>query len=33
MLGEGQKMAPSLTYAPLPDSVVAKVKLVVGQVH
>ena len=33
MLADGQKMTAALTYAPLPDSVVAKVKVAVKQVH
>jgi phosphate transport system substrate-binding protein len=33
MLDEGQKMTKDLTYAPLPDSVVAKIKETIKQVH
>lgn len=33
MLDDGQKMAAGLTYAPLPDSVAAKVKAAIKQVH
>jgi phosphate transport system substrate-binding protein len=33
MAVDGQKMTPDLTYAPLPDSVVAKVKDAIKQVH
>ena len=33
MLDNGQKMTAELTYAPLPDSVTAKVKDVIKQVH
>lgn len=33
IMDNGQKMASQLTYAPLPDSVVAKVKVAIKQVH
>jgi phosphate transport system substrate-binding protein len=33
MLDEGQKMTKDLTYAPLPDSVVAKIKETIKQIH
>jgi phosphate transport system substrate-binding protein len=33
MLDDGEKMTADLTYAPLPDSVVAKVRDTVKQVH
>jgi phosphate transport system substrate-binding protein len=33
MVDEGQKMAPELTYAPLPQSVAEKVKAAIKQVH
>jgi phosphate transport system substrate-binding protein len=33
MLNDGEKMAADLTYAPLPESVVAKVKVAIKQVH
>jgi phosphate transport system substrate-binding protein len=33
MLNEGQKMTAALTYAPLPDSVVSKVKVAIKQVQ
>jgi len=33
MLDDGQKMAANLTYAPLPESVVSKVKVAVKQIH
>jgi len=33
MLDEGQKMASALTYAPLPDAVVSKVRVALRQVH
>ena len=33
MLDDGQKMAASLTYAPLPENVVSKVKVAIQQVH
>jgi phosphate transport system substrate-binding protein len=33
MLGDGQKMTNDLSYAPLPPSVVEKVKATVGQIH
>jgi len=33
MVNDGQKMAPALSYAPLPDSVAGKVKVAINQVH
>ena len=33
MVNDGQKMAPALTYAPLPESVAEKVKVAIKQVH
>jgi ABC-type phosphate transport system substrate-binding protein len=33
MVNDGQKMAPALSYAPLPDSVAEKVKGTIKQVH
>ena len=33
MVNDGQKMAPVLTYAPLPESVAEKVKVAIKQVH
>jgi hypothetical protein len=32
MVGDGQKMTSALSYAPLPDNVVAKVKEAIKQV-
>ena len=33
MVGSGQKLAPALSYAPLPDSVAKKVKAIIKQLH
>jgi hypothetical protein len=33
MVTDGQKMTAALSYAPLPDNVVAKVKDTIKQVH
>ena len=33
MVADGQKMTAALSYAPLPDNVVAKVKEAIKQVH
>ena len=33
MVTDGQKMTTQLTYSPLPDSVVEKVKAAIKQVH